>query len=173
MAIRTRIAQILLWYNVISMGIWAGGTVYQMVVIVPLWSAAPPESVRAFFLGTGWLGTIGNFFGPRTMALRMLPILLGVVAGWHLRMHRGWLLVPALCSIAGVAMTLSYIYPINDVLFTQAGGNLGPEAVRGMVRQWIVADRVRFAIMSVGYLCLLRALSIPFPNEARSTPPLA
>ena len=173
MTTRTRIAQILLWYNVISMGIWAGGTVYQMLVIVPLWSASPPESVRAFFLGTGWLGTIGNFFGPQTMALRVLPILLGLIAGWHLRTHRGWLLVPVLCSIAGLTMTLFYIYPINDVLFTQAGANLAPDAVRTTVRQWILADRVRFAIMSVGYLCLLRALSIPFPNDARSTLPLA
>jgi hypothetical protein len=31
-----------------------GGTLYQMVVIVPMWSAAPPESVRAFFEGTAY-----------------------------------------------------------------------------------------------------------------------
>jgi hypothetical protein len=52
MVIRTRIAQIFIWLAVIGFSIWVGGTLYQMVVIVPIWNASPPESLRAFFLGT-------------------------------------------------------------------------------------------------------------------------
>jgi hypothetical protein len=61
----------------------------------------------------------------------------------------------------GVVFTLFYIYPINNVLFLQAGGNQGPDEIRAMARQWIIADRVRFGVGCVGFLALLRALSIP------------
>jgi len=168
MAVRTRVAQILLWYNVISIAIWFGGTIYQMVVIVPLWSASPPESVQAFFAGTGFMRTVRYFFGPPTMILRGLPLVLGLVAGWHLKMHRLWLLIPVVCTLLALVMTLAYIYPINAVLFDQAGGSLSADAVREMARRWIVADRVRFAIMAIGFVSLLRALSIPVPARRLS-----
>jgi hypothetical protein len=32
-----------LWIAVILNAIWIGGTVYQMIVIVPLWTASLPE----------------------------------------------------------------------------------------------------------------------------------
>jgi hypothetical protein len=163
MPLRTRVAQVLLWYNVISIAIWFGGTIYQMVVIVPLWSASPPESVRAFFAGTDFMRTVRHFFGPPTMILRGLPLVLGLVAGWHLKAHCVWLLIPVVCTLIALVMTLAYIYPINAVLFDQAGGGLSGDAVRAMARRWIIADRVRFAIMTIGFISLLRALSIPFP----------
>jgi hypothetical protein len=31
-----------------------------------------------------------------------------------------------------------------------------------MARQWIIADRLRFGIMTIGFISLLRALSLPF-----------
>ena len=49
---RNRILLISLWLSVIALTTWVGGTLYQMLVIVPLWNASPPESVRAFFQGT-------------------------------------------------------------------------------------------------------------------------
>lgn len=168
MATRSLITQLLLWYNVLSMSIWFGGTIYQMLVIVPLWSSSPPESVRAFFQGTEYMRTIRHFFGPPTMLARGLPLLLGLIAGWELRTHRFWLAVPVVCMIVGLVMTLAYIYPINDILFAKAGGDLAPEAVRKLARQWIIADRLRLAIMTIGFLSLLRALSIPFPAAPRS-----
>jgi hypothetical protein len=167
MKVRNRIAQILLWLAVLGLSIWVGGTLYQMLVIVPMWSAAPPESVRAFFLGTRYNETIWNFFGPPWMVARLVPLLGALVFGWHLAQHRKWLLVAAFCMAFGVGFTFAYVYPINDVLFTQAGGNHSPEEIRVMARHWIVADRARFGVGVVGFLALLRALSIPFPLNGR------
>ena len=168
MKTRDRIAQILLWLAVLGLSVWVGGTLYQMLVIVPMWSSSPPESVRAFFLGTRYNETIWNFFGPPFMAARLAPLLGALLVGWHLRQHRKWLLVAASSMIFGVVFTLAYVYPINDVLFLQAGGNHSPEEVQGMARQWIAADRVRFGVGVIGFLALLRALSIPFPAHGRS-----
>ena len=164
MTMRNRITQVLLWLSILSMSIWVGGTIYQMAVIVPQWSASPPESVRTFFLGTQFNSTVGNFFGPHIMPFRVLPILGVLLAGWNLKRHRKYFLVMAACTAAGILLTFGYIYPINDVLFTQAGGNHTADEIRTMAHKWILADRVRLAIMFVGFLGLLRALSIPFPT---------
>lgn len=84
------------------------------------------------------------------------------VIRWPLSQHRKWLLLAVICMAFGVLFTLLYIYRINDVLFLQAGGNHTPDEVRAMARQWILADRERFGVGCVGFLALLRALSIPF-----------
>lgn len=67
----------------------------------------------------------------------------------------------------GVVFTLAYVYPINDVLFLQAGGNHSPEEVQALARRWIMADRVRFGVGVIGFLALPRALSIPIPRAGR------
>ena len=168
MMARERIAQVLLWLSVLGLAAWFGGTLYQMLVVVPLWSASPPETVRAFFLGTKYNETIWNFFGPPFMVGRLAPLLGALLAGWHLPRHRKWLLVAAVCKALTVVFTLAYVYPINEVLFAQAGGDRSPEEVRAMVWQWVWADRVRFGVGLAGFLALLRALSIPFPTGGRS-----
>lgn len=159
--LREKVIKVLLWYNVLSLGIWLGGTVYQMLVIVPLWSAAPPESVRTFFGGTAYNRTILHFFGPLTQLTRGLPLLLLAGLTWDIPRHRPWLFASASTMLIGLVMTRAYIYPINDVLFTRAGGDLGATAIRALVDRWILADRVRFAIMATGYSCLLKAFGLP------------
>lgn len=159
---RTRVLRASLWLAVIGLGTWAGGTLYQMLVVVPLWSAAPPESVRAFFEGTRYNETVFRFFGPPFMAARTLPLLVALAAGWHLPRHRRALLVAVACFVAfAVPFTFAFVYPINAVLFEQAGGGAAPEEVRRLVDQWIVRDRIRFAVGAVGVLAVLHAFRLP------------
>jgi len=66
---------------------------------------------------------------------------------------------------AGVVFTLTYIYPINAVLFTQAGGNHTDEEIRAMLRAWFFADRARLLVVSIGYLALLREMNIAMPES--------
>jgi hypothetical protein len=85
MRARDRIAQVLLWLAVLGLSVWVGGTPYQMLVIMPMWSASPTESVRAFFPDTRYNETLWNFFGPPFMAARLAPLSGALLAGWHLR----------------------------------------------------------------------------------------
>jgi hypothetical protein len=62
---------------------------------------------------------------------------------------------------------MAYIYPINAILFDQVGGNLSDEEIRALLRQWILADRARLFLISVGYLALLRAFSMAMPASGR------
>jgi Domain of unknown function (DUF1772) len=100
---------------------------------------------------------------PRAFAPvgRALPLFLLAGLAWNFRNQRPWLLASAGTMLFGLVMTRAYIYSINDVLFTHAGGDLGAGAIRKLVERWILADRIRFAIMAGGYLCLLQAFRLP------------
>ncbi len=42
------IAQIFLWLYVVVLGIQIGGGLYEQLVVMPLWSLSPPDSVVAY-----------------------------------------------------------------------------------------------------------------------------
>jgi hypothetical protein len=155
-----------LWLSVVALTTWVGGTLYQMLVIVPLWSASPPESVRAFFQGTEWNRTIFNFFGPPFIAVRNVPIVAALIAGWHLPQHRRALLIATGCfTVFGAIFTIAYVYPINAVLFERAGGSQSADEIRALVDEWVFRDRVRFLVGLVGFVAVLYAFRLPIPGE--------
>jgi uncharacterized membrane protein len=158
---RIRLAQALLWVSVVNAAIWMGGTVFMMLVFNPLWTASPPESVRAYWVEARFYESIFNFFGPWWQFVRTVPVIGALLACWNQPRHRPLLLVNVGTLLAAIAMTLFYIYPMNDVLFTTAIDSLSRDAAREMTANWVVADRARFAIMCAGFVCLLRAFSIP------------
>jgi hypothetical protein len=169
---RDRLLTVLLWISVLTTTTWVGGTLFNMLVIVPLWSASPPESVRDFFGNTAFNKTIFNFFGPPWMIARNLPLLLALVAGWHRPVIRKALMVSvAGLTLFGVVFTLVYVYPINEIVMQQAGGKLGGEQIRQLVNQWIVADQIRFIMGVAGFISLLWAFRQPtgVPRQPGST----
>ena len=160
MSLRTILYNVFLWWSVIGMSIWVGGTIFSMSVIVPMWSKTPPDSVRFFFGQTTFNKYIWNFFGPPWMAIRNLPLFITLVLGWNFRPQREYLVMAGICVLFGIIYTLTYVYPINDVLMTKAGGENTAEQIKAMVTKWIFADRFRFVIMLVGYLFVLKAFRL-------------
>lgn len=169
MTMRNRVFRTLLWLSVLMATTWVGATLFGMLVVVPTWNASPPESLRTFFLQTEYSKNIWNFFGPPWMMARNLPVFATLAAGWHLRQQRRLLLFVASCSVCGVVGTLVWIYPINDVLFFQAGGDLPVEEIRALANRWIWADRIRFGVGVASFLALLRTFSLPLPTPRPQT----
>jgi hypothetical protein len=163
-AVREQALNLLLWYVIFAWATWLGGTLYQMLVIVPMWSSSPPESVRAFFLGTQYKQTIAHFFGPPFMAARVLPLLIALGLAWHRPQHRVALAIASLLIVAAVVFTVAYVYPINAVLFEQAGGDHPAAEIASMVRRWIWADRIRFVVGIGAFIAILWAFRLPLPR---------
>ena len=161
---RKNLFNVFLWLAVIGFSIWVGGTLFSMLVIVPMWSESLPESVKEFFGGTSFNKHIFNFFGPPWMAIRNAPLLIALILGWNYRLHRKYLLITFITFLAGLLYTLVYIYPINDVLMMQAGGDRPAEEIQTMADNWIFADRLRFFVMLIGYFFLLKAFRLPVPE---------
>jgi hypothetical protein len=89
MSTNNRVTVLLLWISVIVWSIWFGGTIYQMLVIVPIWGDSLPDSLHAFFKGTSYNHNILHFFGPGWMPVRFLPLYGILFFGWRLTaLHR-------------------------------------------------------------------------------------
>ena len=54
MAKRLLFYRFFLWWAVIGMSIWTGGTIFSMSVIVPMWSCTLPGSARFSFSQTSF-----------------------------------------------------------------------------------------------------------------------
>lgn len=161
---RNVLFQFFLWWAVLGFSIWAGGTIFSMTVIVPMWSESLPKSAVDFFGNTSFNKHIFNFFGPPWMAARSLPILAVLALGWRSQLHRRYLLITAGVMIVAIIFTIAYIYPINDVLMIQAGRGRSAEEIQSMAHRWILADRARFVFMLIGYYFLLKAFRLPNPS---------
>ena len=96
---RRRLLDVCLWLSVIGISAWFGGTLYQMLVIDPVWSAGPPESLRTFLQATNFNQRVLSFFGPGFMVARTLPLLVALAAAWRLPGHRKALLIPGICFV--------------------------------------------------------------------------
>ena len=158
---RNALTALSLWISLISWSIWLGGTIYQMLVVVPMWSRHLPESLVAFLRSTNFTRDVLKFFGPRWMPVRSLALLLPFL-DWNLLAHRPFLIVAACSVAASLIFTIAYVYPINAVLFSDTVEGRNIHEVQTLAHHWIVADQVRLLVVSIGYLALLRAVSLPF-----------
>jgi hypothetical protein len=151
-----------LWLAVLFVALWVGGTLYQMLVIVPLWTASPPESLRMFLMND-YVHTVAHFFGPPFIAARTVPLVVALIAGWTSAPHRTALSVAFGCWLFVIGFTLLYVYPINDHLFVAGSSQLTDSESRELLQRWVIADRVRFVVGCVGFIALLRAFRLPLP----------
>ncbi len=79
MTIRNRITEISLWVFIISLGILIGATVFEALVITPLWAGSPPESVRGWNENPRYAIESGIFFGLIAPVL-LLSTLVSLIA---------------------------------------------------------------------------------------------
>lgn len=161
MVIRQKLLTIFLWLSVINLSIWIGGTLFHMIVVLPIWSNPLPESVKEFFGGTRAYEYLLNFYGPKWMVIRILPIIVCLLLGWQSKRHRSLLLVTLGTLALGILITIFYVYPINDAIMVKAGEGSSPEQIEQMVKNWILADKLRFTIVFAGYFSLLWAFRLP------------
>ena len=153
-----------LWLAGIFVALWVGGTLYQMLVIVPIWTASPPESLRSF-LRTDYVHMVLRFFGPPFIAARTVPMVVALAAGWRSAPHRRALVVALGCWLFVVGFTLLYIYHLNDTLFALGPSQPGDVETRELLGRWILADRFRFGVGCVCFIALLWAFRLPLPGN--------
>jgi len=165
---RQKLFIIFLWLSVINLSIWIGGTLFHMIVVLPLWSQPLPGSVHDFFGGTRAYEYLLDFYGPQWMVIRILPIIIALVLGWNYKQHRNFLLITILTIATGVVLSIIIVFPINEAIMAKAGQDKTPEEIEQMVKTWILADQFRFAILFIGYFFLLWAFQLPMRKSPDS-----
>jgi hypothetical protein len=167
MTIRNRIAEISLWAFVISLGILIGATIFEAIVITPLWAGSPPESVRGWNENPHYAINSGKFFGLIVPAL-LLSSLVSLIVGWKMPWtRRKWLIAAVVCTLIGYAATSLFFVPIlRETIFTRGTGLTDPEIV-GKVNSWVTYNWWRMALQIAGWLAALRALSLRYlPSDS-------
>lgn len=153
------IAQILLWIAVAAWGFWLGGLIYEMVVMIPLWSANLPQSVIEFNSRPDYRLNPTRFYIPIVLTL-ILSSLLATILNWKSRNHRIWLILSTVCVITAFVFTIVYFFPKNVVLFQDQAG-LSGEEITAIAHAWISANYIRLGIMILGFFAALKAFSQP------------
>jgi hypothetical protein len=165
MAQKYSVAQIFLWLLVIILGLEIGAGLYETLVVLPIWSAAPPDSVLSyhqhniaypqFALNAGarfWI-----FFTPLAGLLALGTILSGLKTRPE---HRKWRLTGATLAIAVVVFTFAWFVP-NLMVLRSGDAGLSPEQLTSLTNWWVGLNWVRVVVYSSGWLATLRATTIP------------
>lgn len=150
---------IALWALVIFVGIQFGAGWYEKLAIVPLWTDVPTDQTLTAMEESG-MKRAGRAFWP---FVSPVVALLAVVNLFLARrapgpMRRWWLAGAAVMTVYAV---FSYAYFVPQMLMFQSGGaDWSPERVDTFVTWWTGLNYVRMTLGGVGWLCLLRALSL-------------
>ena len=132
---------------------------YEMTVILPLWSSSLPESVIEWNSRPQFVVNPTRFFAPVAITT-VLSSLLSLVLGWKLGNRRFWLVLSAVCAVVTLAFTLIYFFPKNEVLFRNQFAGLSGEEITGIAKAWIAGNWIRAGIMAVGFFAALQAYNI-------------
>ena len=159
-SLRNSISSVCIWIAILSVTIGVGGNLFQMMVVDPLWSVAPPASVQAYFSDVRHFEALLRFHQNPFFFVGLLCHVASIGLYWKTRALRWWLLIALFAKVAVSVGTAFYVYPINDVLMVHHAANIDPAAAVELTRHWLFADRVRFLFKVVALLSLLRALQL-------------
>lgn len=158
--------RIFLWLYVVIFGVQLGAGLYETLVIVPLWSASPPQSVW------GWnalreanpqlaIDSGRRFWIFITPAVGLLSVA-ALLTGWPTRPeHRAWLLAATLTSFTMALITFAYFVPTLIGLMKSRPDGADAARVAAKAKTWAVLNWGRAVVLFLAWLCGLRALQIP------------
>jgi len=166
-ASRGRITRMFLWISVLAWGVLVGGKLFDLRVLVGAWSASPPESLSLLPYGPRFPVDTGDYFFPSSVALLVCSVG-GLIAGWSTPSRfRTLLAVPAVMLLVTLVFTVLWFWPANAALWAVAQDAphaiQDPTEVARQVTQWVMFDWLRVAVGMVGFVCSIRAISVPFP----------
>jgi hypothetical protein len=158
---RARWLLLFLWLAVSFWGLGLGAKLFELVVLIPAWSADPPRSLNLLPYGPRWPNNPGAFFQPLS-ALLLLATLGTLTAGWRSTAPFKVLLwIPCIALLAIWAATPTLFWPMIQELYWASTGRqpLAPEAAKALAHKWVVYDWARAGLIALGFLCALRAIS--------------
>jgi hypothetical protein len=156
-----------LWLSVLGWGIGLGAKLFDLIVLAGAWSAAPPASLALLPYGSRYPLNPGDFFQPLS-ALMVVGILGALVSGWKTPAeYRVWLWLPVIAFAIIWIFTPTVFWPMIDELYGAASGKIvrSDADLVHLVQRWIIWDWLRVAVIAVGFVSVIRAISIPFPSQ--------
>ncbi len=168
MKIRTFIAQLVLWLFVFSSSIQMGRSVYEMLVVNPLWFGSPPESVTNWNPVPEFAIEPGRFWAV-AVPLYMLTTLAILITAWFMPSpRRKWALIAGVCTLAVIVSTALFFVPILRETIISRGAGFSAEEITTKVNLWVNWNWLRMAVVFVGWLAGMRALNLNSQSNVSS-----
>ncbi len=159
------IAQVFLWLFVIVLGITLGGGLYETLVVMPVWSAAPPDSVIAYYqhnvdnprfiLDQG--GRFWIFLTPLLGLLAIVTLLSGLRTPPE---HRKWRIIGTTLTLIVIVFTFAWFVPNIIKLMSKSVTTMSPDEITGLTNWWVRLNWLRAIVYFAGWLAALRALTL-------------
>lgn len=150
-----KIAQIIIFISTVAWSLWFGGLIYEMVVVLPLWSSSLPQSVIEWNARPGYVTNPTAFHAPLAVTT-VLSSLIALALGWRSK-RRMWLVISAFCAVVVLGVTIVYFFPKNDVIFKNQIAGLSGDQISEIARSWITANWGRVVLMALGFFAALQA----------------
>ena len=160
MSTRLSLQNATLWLTTFWASIFIGANVYQMLVIVPVFAANPPESVLAF--NQSGVQT-ADFWANPYLSIGHLVLIVSLILHWRTNRFK-WLGFAFLLIVLGNVVTFAYFYP-RLALLGFLDGTIQTENIpkpATAVKEFVVPDVIRFVVLLVpAFFLLLKAISLP------------
>jgi hypothetical protein len=145
---------VVLWSLVLVAGVLSGGSIYETVVLNPLWAGAPPTSVTSWPYGA----VQARFFQVATPAWALLSVAAFAASFVMPRPARPWARVAGVIGAAVMIWTAVYFIPRVVATEGNRGAGLTPEQITRMTLEFVRWGYLRTALLFSAWVMALRAL---------------
>ena len=163
---REQLTRGFLWFSVFGWGIGLGAKLFDLIVLASAWGAAPPASLALMPYGPHYPLNPGDFFQPLS-ALMVVGILGALISGWKTPLqYRIWLWMPVISFLIIWVFTPTVFWPMIRELYGAGSGKVVKSEAELilLVRRWMIWDWLRVAMIATGFISLVRAISVPYPQ---------
>ena len=164
---RKQIAKFLLMASIAAWGIWCGGQVFNELMVIPKWSASPPETIKAF----NEIPRKGGapFFVLFNPLFVILAVASAIFAWKRARRSRKWLALSVVVALAVFAALIFYLVPLVGSTHAHAlAGDLPAAEIVARVEEWKFGNRIRLFVELCGFIFSIVALRV-WSAEASET----
>ena len=132
---------------------------FNELMTVPIWSASPPESLKAYNALPSKGGI--NFFMVFGPLLLIVPIAATITVWKSARKAKFWLAITALIAIGLTVVLNFYLVPLVQSMFAHSvAGDLPASEIIAGVNQWKLRNRIRLIVELTGFVFSIIALRI-------------
>lgn len=147
-------AEVWLFVTTLAYFLMNGAQIFETAVVVPKWTAAPPESLRLF---QGKYGLDFKMFWIIMHSIHEITFILAIIFCWKIAPVRNGLLLLFVIHVAVRVWTLTYFAP-NIIAFQKAADTTGVDTdLLSRAGLWRTMNYIRvglFIALSLGLLPL-------------------
>jgi heme/copper-type cytochrome/quinol oxidase subunit 3 len=146
-----------LWLAVLLFGAHAGASLYEMLVVTPLWASDPPRSVREWgLLAQADLRPMA-YKEPALLALGCVSMAVLWLSSAGKTAARGWMVLSGVLGIVFVAATMLFSFPIFEHI-KNGGAGLTDLQIIETVNKWNLWCDARIVMLLSTWVASLVAL---------------